>query len=169
MGDDLGWDSSRRRTEWTKARDFLVSMGLPPQTDGELDHVKGTLGDANPLTNKLPSAVKDIVGSSPVANTTPLGPPNAHHSRGMFSVSDLEKVKKEFSDKTSISRNEVKSLLEDMNLFEETNDVNMDDIVDGALHDMGIKRTEKIGFEQFWQVRLMVTSNRWFLKSCILI
>ncbi|KAG8855343.1 mitochondrial glycerol-3-phosphate dehydrogenase [Tulasnella sp. 330] len=156
MGDDLGWDSKRRRTEWTNARDFLVSMGLPPQMDGELDQVKGTLGDVNPLTNKIPPAIKDIISSSPLATSAPLTPPKAHHSRGMFSVADLEKVKKEFADKTSITRNEVKILLEDMHLFETDDVVNMNDIVDGALHDMGIKRTEKIGFEQFWQARRMV-------------
>lgn len=152
MGDDLGWDSKRRRAEWTKARDFLVSMGLPEQADGEIDAVKGELGETPIISFAWAytwPGLRHLFGSA--ASKTPLTPRGLHHSRSLFSVGDLERVKKEFADRESISRGEVKSLLEDMHLFDEMEDANT--VVEGAFYDMGIKQGERIGFEQFWQVR----------------
>jgi len=45
MGTELEWNADRRKKEWIDAREYLVSMGLPPATRGEIENVdRGTQG-----------------------------------------------------------------------------------------------------------------------------
>jgi len=151
MGDDLGWDSNRRQAEWVQGRDFLVSMGLPERAEGELDAIKGTLGETRPFISNWLFAwpgLRQLLGTG--TSNVPSTRRSMHHSRSLFSVEDLELVKKEFADRDSISREDVKALLEDMHLFDEMEDSTA--ILKGAFYDMGIKQGEHIGFEQFWQI-----------------
>ncbi|KAG8987726.1 mitochondrial glycerol-3-phosphate dehydrogenase [Tulasnella sp. 427] len=158
MGDDLHWSTARRREEWVKAREFLVSMGLPPSTDvqEELKGVKGKLGDAGPVRNWARwwlspwHWAKSISGAA--AATVPLGPSTSHRSRGLFSIEDLERVKKAFANaETTISRDDVVALMKEMDFG--VPGVELDSVwVDNALSNVGVRKDERIGFEQFWQV-----------------
>ncbi|KAG9048637.1 mitochondrial glycerol-3-phosphate dehydrogenase [Tulasnella sp. UAMH 9824] len=156
MGDDLNWSTARRRTEWVKARDFLVSMGLPPSQNvqEELEAVKGRLGDAGPVRNWARWWLSPWHWAKSIssATATPLAPAKAHYSRGLFSVEDLERVKRAFANAdTTISRDEVGTLMKEMDLGVEGVEVN-DAFIDNALRDMGVRKDERIGFEQFWQI-----------------
>ncbi|KAF8321962.1 FAD dependent oxidoreductase-domain-containing protein [Cantharellus anzutake] len=37
MGNELGWNANRRKKEWVDAREYLVTMGLPPPSPGEIE------------------------------------------------------------------------------------------------------------------------------------
>lgn len=162
MGDDLNWSTARRRAEWVKARDFLVSMGLPPSQNvqEELEAVKGRLGDAGPVRNwaRWWLSPWHWAKSLSSAASTPLAPTKSHYSRGLFSVEDLERVKRAFANAdTTISRDDVGTLMKEMDLGVEGVEIN-DAFIDDALRNMGVRKDERIGFEQFWQVSSRVSS-----------
>lgn len=162
MGDDLNWSTARRREEWVKAREFLVSMGLPPSADvqEELAAVKGKLGDAGPVRNWARWWLSPWHWAKTISSvaTAPLAPAAPRHSRGLFSVEDLERVKRAFANAdTTISRDDVGVLMREMDFGIE----GVEPLIDDALKALGVRNGDRIGFEQFWQVSL--TGSTFFL------
>ncbi|KAG8968867.1 mitochondrial glycerol-3-phosphate dehydrogenase [Tulasnella sp. 419] len=160
MGDELEWDVKRRRSEWIKGRDFLVSMGLPPQAENEFSQVKGKLGDAGLLRSSLGWLQRSFVGTalSFVGIGSPLPKsslPTAHHSRALFPVQDLELVKKAFAQHETVNKDEAISILKELGLWGLAGQEVLDDLLKGV----GVRNGEGIGFEQLWSVCTAIKSS----------
>jgi len=152
MGDDLGWDVTRRREEWHRAREFLVSMGLPPPVAGEIDDVKGNLGGEG-VVRGWAGWAKNYLRHLPIPGLYATEKPQSrHHSRALFSVEELEAVKRAFSTKDAITREEADTLIVELGLGQQDGRLLLDDLMKGV----GVKNGEKIGFEQFWNVSTYV-------------
>ena len=91
MGSELGWNADMRKREWIDARDYLVSMGLPPATHGEIENVDLSIqGGVSGwfdfgVGNKVGGAFKKLKRDVGFTSTLP--------SRAHFSLEELEALR----------------------------------------------------------------------------
>lgn len=91
MGSELGWNADMRKREWIDAREYLVSMGLPPATHGEIENVDLSIqGGVSGwfdfgVGNKVGGAFKKLKRDVGFASTLP--------SRAHFSLDELEALR----------------------------------------------------------------------------
>ncbi len=91
MGNELEWNSDRRKKEWINAREYLVSMGLPPATHGEIENVDlGIQGGVSGwfdfgVGNKVGGAFKQLKRDLRFTSSLP--------SRAHFTLDELEALR----------------------------------------------------------------------------
>lgn len=109
MGAELGWNASRKREEWIRARVYLESMGLAPSTDLEGDARTALKGTTSSWMGTWLAYFRS--GNTKTRNLT--GP-----SRARFSIEELDTLRHAFADNGGddgkLSQQALRSILADL-------------------------------------------------------